>query len=1543
MTPSPRRGHLRSVIAFTLAVLMLLPNVALAQTDTSPWITSDKDDYAPGELVTLTGGNWQPGETVNIDVDDDQTKTWRRNVDVVADADGRIVDAFNLPNWFVATYEVVATGAVSGTVTHGFTDGNLRFLTTNNATNFEATWTKHTSSACPAGNVSGSRPTSASGTVRHSPGNTLAAGASNGEWIRVTAPATIGSMVFSSWTGPSNFSTTDATLCAPGFGDNGTNDYTANYVQAPAAPVKTTTSINAVSGAGTFGGSATYTATLSAGSTGVGGKTVAFSVGDTTIGSATTNASGVTSLTADLGGRNAGSHPVTATFTEDGTHLGSTGNGTLTVAKAPSSTVVSCPADTTYDGSAQTPCTAKATGAGGLDQTVPVTHTDNVNAGTATAAASFAATTNHLASTDSTTFTIDKAATTTTVTCPSSRPYTGSPLTPCSAEVTGVAGFKQPVEVVYSANTNAGTATATADFAGTTNHRSSRGTAQFAIDRVAQSTLTITTPDRGTFGDTLELGATGGSGTGAIGFAVSSGSDACRIGTGANAGKLEITRGTGTCEVVATRAGDDNHEASTATKTVAVAKATTELTLSGLSRVYNGSTFAATVTTSVGDLTGISVSYSRDGESASPRNAGSYRVQASLDHPDYRAETVVDTLVVTPKPLSGSFVVADKVYDGSRDATVSDPALDGVVEGDEVRLELRSAAFTTSSAGTGVVVTAEATLAGKHAANYTVPAVATAKADITPKTLTGSFTAADKVYDRTTTATVSGRTLTGVIDGDQVTLDLANAGFASKDVADDIDVTATASLTGDHAANYTLAPVAAAKADITPKTLTGSFTAADKVYDRTTTATVSGRTLTGVIDGDQVTLDLANAGFASKDVADDIDVTASASLTGDHAANYTLAPVAAAKANITPKTLTGSFTAANKVYDGTTTAVAMAKTLDGALGDDVVTLVLRDVTFASKNAATGIKVTAGKASIEGADARNYTLASVGNTSANIGHRVVEVVATAEDKVYDGTTAAEVTLSVEDVLEGETVSAKGDAQFADRHVGTDKTVTVSGISLVGDDASNYAPKLTEVTATASITTMAVTGSFTVADKVYDGTTAADVRSVELTGVKKGDEVSLQLQGATFDTKDAGRGKTVTAVDPALHGPDAGNYALTVADTTADITPKGITGTFAAANKTYDGTTTAEVKATSLVGTVDGDKVQLTGGTATFDDKNVGTAKTVTLTGAKLEGEDAANYTWNGVSTTTADITARSLTVTANATSRTYDGTTAASVSLSTDKLSGDVVTAAHAAAAFDDKLVGTGKTVTVTGITIAGADARNYTLSNTTATSSADITKRSVTGSFAAANKVFDGTTAASASDRSLADVVVGDAVRLTGGTATFDTAAVGSGKTVTLNGASLSGTDAGNYTLVVPVTAKASITAWNAQGHGFHQPVGAANSVFVAAPATAPAATASTVWNSAKGGSTIPLKFNVLAGGVEQTTTAAVTGFTATKLTCNTGATSDEVDFVTTGSTTLRYDAADKQFIQNWQTPKVTADGCYRATVTFADGSSLSAFFRLRK
>src|SRR5215211_1694157 len=127
-----------TLLFIVVAVLIAVPAAAFAEvispdgttaSSTTPTIQSDKADYAPGETVTLTGSNWQPGESVHIYVNDDEGKTWERNSYVTADDGGAIQDQFQLPEWFVATYKVTATDSQSGVATTSFTDGNLIFTT----------------------------------------------------------------------------------------------------------------------------------------------------------------------------------------------------------------------------------------------------------------------------------------------------------------------------------------------------------------------------------------------------------------------------------------------------------------------------------------------------------------------------------------------------------------------------------------------------------------------------------------------------------------------------------------------------------------------------------------------------------------------------------------------------------------------------------------------------------------------------------------------------------------------------------------------------------------------------------------------------------------------------------------------------------------------------------------------------------------------------------------------------------------------------------------------------------------------------------------------------------------------------------------------------------------------------------------------------------------------------------------------------------------------------------------------------------------------
>ena len=153
-----------------------------------------------------------------------------------------------------------------------------------------------------------------------------------------------------------------------------------------------------------------------------------------------------------------------------------------------------------------------------------------------------------------------------------------------------------------------------------------------------------------------------------------------------------------------------------------------------------------------------------------------------------------------------------------------------------------------------------------------------------------------------------------------------------------------------------------------------------------------------------------------------------------------------------------------------------------------------------------------------------------------------------------------------------------------------------------------------------------------------------------------------------------------------------------------------------NKEYDRTNTASVTGGTLVGVILPDVVNLTQ-SGTFAQVNVGTGITITSTSTI----DNANYSLTQPTLTARDITPKTAIINAVANNKQYDGTTTAIVTLSSRSfITPDNVTITYATATFNTPVVDNNKTVTVTGISLAGADAPNYVLSSTTATASANI-------------------------------------------------------------------------------------------------------------------------------------------------------------------------------------------------------------------------------
>ena len=182
-------------------------------------------------------------------------------------------------------------------------------------------------------------------------------------------------------------------------------------------------------------------------------------------------------------------------------------------------------------------------------------------------------------------------------------------------------------------------------------------------------------------------------------------------------------------------------------------------------------------------------------------------------------------------------------------------------------------------------------------------------------------------------------------------------------------------------------------------------------------------------------------------------------------------------------------------------------------------------------------------------------------------KALDITAQIETRVYNGTDNAKATFTDTRFAGDDLKIASTSATFANKNVGTDKPVTVSGITLDGKDAGNYTFQ-NKLTSTGQITPFSLFFNVAGLDKVYDGTTDA---TVLVSAVKVGNEDVFTNRTASFDNKNAGAKQTVTITVTGLRGADAGNYTFTPPPTTtATIQPKPLVIIANPDSKVFDGT-------------------------------------------------------------------------------------------------------------------------------------------------------------------------------------------------------------------------------------------------------------------------------------------------------------------------------------------------------------------------------------
>ncbi len=499
---------------------------------------------------------------------------------------------------------------------------------------------------------------------------------------------------------------------------------------------------------------------------------------------------------------------------------------------------------------------------------------------------------------------------------------------------------------------------------------------------------------------------------------------------------------------------------------------------------------------------------------------------------------------------------------------------------------------------------------------------------------------------------------------------------------------------------------------INKATLTIDATTDTKTYDGTTDSSAT-PTYMGLVSADADNLTGLTQAYASPNVMGTNGSTLN--VTGYNLSdpgNYNVVENGAA-GTINKATLTIDATTDTKTYDGTTASSA-TPTYSGLAATDAGDLTGLTQAYASPNVLGTNGSTLNVTAYNLSDPGNYNV--VENSAAGtINKATLTIDATTDTKTYDGTTDSNAAPTYTGLVATDVGDLTGLTQaYASPNVlGTNgSTLNVTGYSLT--DSGNY--NVVENSAAGTINKATLTIDATTDTKTYDGTTDSSATPT-YSGLVGSDSDNLTgLTQAYASPNVLGtNGSTLNVAGYSLSDP--GNYNVVENSAAGTINKATLTvANTVVSDKVYDGTAAATLENGSLNGVVEGDSVTLTQ-SGNFASVDVGTEIAVTATDS-LSGAQSGNYALIEPTELSANITPKTLTETLIGTvEKTYDGTTDATVAPGNyAPLSGVVgsdnvsIATLSSAGTYDTAAVGTGKLVTVTGLTLTGSKAEDYTFS-----------------------------------------------------------------------------------------------------------------------------------------------------------------------------------------------------------------------------------------